>query len=140
MKTFYKVIDINKYSIILLLSIFVFGCSSNNSTLNNNPLEGKWRSVAVNTMQFTITFDENNLYTTEVKSEAVQFVAKGKYEIHEDTLFIRDTLNSPIVLCNYTDTGSYVFKKSHDTIFFKPIVDNCEKRKVSLEIGLVKAK
>ena len=137
---FSKIFSINKYSIILLLTMIIYGCGSKNSTANNNPLEGKWRSLAVNSMEFTLTFDENNHYTTEVQSKDVQFTVKGKYAIHGDTLFIRDTLNTPIVLCNYTDTGSYVFKKNKDTILFKPIVDNCEKRKISFEIGLVKLK
>ncbi len=123
-----------------LLLIFIFCNRCSNGTSKHNPIEGKWKSLADNTMDFRLSFDENNLYSTDVQSKEVHFMVKGKYEIHQDTLFIRDTLNTPLVLCNYTDTGSYTFKKSHDTLFFKTIVDNCEKRKFVFEIGLVKIK
>lgn len=112
------------------------GCNNNSA----NALSGTWTSLAKNSMVLTLTFDNNNNFITNVKAGDQHFLANGKYAVHEDTLFIRDTLNTPMVLCNYFDTGSYIFKTKGDSVFLNPIADNCEKRKFALEIGLVKVK
>ena len=135
-----KVLSFNNYSYTLLIVILFCGNSCSNKTINKNELEGTWKSLSMNTMDFNLTFDKNNEYIANMQSKDLLIKASGKYEIHEDTLFIRDILNTPNISCSYNDTGIYIFKKTNDTIFFRPLIDKCEKRKLTFEIGLVKVK
>ncbi|MBL7736431.1 MAG: hypothetical protein JNL51_13305 [Chitinophagaceae bacterium] len=61
----------------------------------------------------------------------------GGYKIMQDTLVIWDDLEKPIILCNYSDTGYYTFSREASSLSFKVISDACERRKLTLEIGLI---
>jgi len=126
-----------------IISVFVAvvllsGCKNKETT--SNPLAGKWRSVAENALEFSLTFNKDNSYISLTKGTDTKYTITGKYHISKDSLFIRDTLNKPLVICTYIDTGCYVFTQHHDTITFRAIKDMCERRRLAFEIGLIRMK
>lgn len=109
---------------------------------DRNVFWGKWKSLAVpdesNGLDFNVTFEKNNSLHIEIFGGAQTQKIIGEYKIIDDSFFVRDVSDTPIQSCNYSDTGIYTFTKRADSLFFKTIRDNCERRKLTLEIGLIK--
>ena len=108
-----------------------------------NPLSGKWKSLvqikAFKSLDFSLTFENNNTFHAAAEGAGQTLTISGGYSVQDDTLIISDRQDQP-QQCNYSDTGKYIFADHGDTMFFKTIKDNCEKRKLTFEIGLVKAR
>lgn len=124
-----------RYSFLLVaMSWILSGCES--STTVSNPLSGKWTSKWQHTLDFKIHFKDNNTFQVKVSGSVQDEEIFGGYKVIKDTLIIWDELERPLVLCNYSDTGFYTFYKRDSSLYFKGIKDACERRKMTLEIGL----
>src|ERR1700712_4083855 len=130
-----------KYAIAFLLGFIVFtipACSN-----SDNALSGKWKSlVQVNAnknLGFNLTFENNNTFHVEGAGGGQTLIISGDYKVQSDTLLINDKTDQP-QQCSYSDTGEYTFTEHRDTMLFKTIKDDCEKRKLTLEIGLLREK
>ena len=110
---------------------------------SNNPLSGKWKSLvqvkAYKSLGFILTFGNNNTFHLEGEGGGQNLTISGDYIVQDDTMIIDDRIDQP-QQCDYSDTGKYIFTGHGDTMVFKTIKDNCERRKLTLEIGLLKAK
>lgn len=126
------------------LSFIPFNCGNPGDSKNH--LLGKWESLWAGgqhkSIDFNISFETNYVFHVTAfgvgRTESQNI--SGIYWINRDTLTILDKLEEPKQLCSYTDTGRYTFIKRTDTLFFKVIKDECERRKLTLEIGLVKVR
>jgi len=131
-----------KFITIVLMAalILTFQYCSNSP----NILSGKWKSLVPvsenKSFDFNITFENNNTFHIEVTGGGLTETVKGGYKIWDDTMIINDDLDKPLHLCDYIDTGKYKFAAYGDTVYFKTIKDNCERRKLTLELGLLKSK
>lgn len=91
-----------KKIIFPILAIIIFLCISSCKNNVKNPLRGKWTSLARSNLQLTLTFEDNNTYITDVRADNMHILINGKYHINKETLFIRDTLNTPVPQCDYS--------------------------------------
>ncbi|HUQ65651.1 MAG TPA: hypothetical protein VM101_05830 [Flavitalea sp.] len=130
-----------KYTWILCTVIInIAGCVS---SPNKNPFEGKWTSAWVKQagkVDLSIEFKENYSFTTIAFQDPIRLVIDGNYFVSKDSFFIKDNHHEPTQLCSYDDTGRYKYVYRNDSLFFKVIHENCEKRKYTFEIGLVRLK
>jgi len=135
----------NKFLSTLAIGAIIFlKLSCHNTDHADNPMLGKWKSLWTGSenkgLDFNLSFESNNTYHVEVYGgEAKPETVFGNYRIYLDTLMVVDKLNEPTQLCSYADTGKYTFKRHNDTLFLKVIKDLCEMRKLTLEMGLIKA-
>lgn len=133
-------------SILFVIVIFFGMIMSCESPLNShNPLVGKWTSLWDKEsgnlkIDFALNFEENKSFHLVAlgKGQISPQRVSGNYKITRDTILICDITEEPNQLCNYGDTGVYTFRLKNDTMFFKVIKDLCERRKLTLEIGLRK--
>lgn len=132
--------------ILVLCTIIFTNISCRTPDDLDNPVLGKWNSLwsrsPNKSINFNIRYESNNSFFVEAfagEQTQPQRIS-GNYKINRDTLIIWDVLEEPLQLCSYTDSGKYTFKRSNDTLFFKVIIDRCERRKLTLEMGLVKSK
>lgn len=109
-----------------------------------NPLLGSWKSKASihdkQRLDFNIDFRPDKTFEVVVdviNGEQLLHI-KGKYEVRNDTLLICDQIEKPLKLCNYTDTGRYVFKPHNNSVEFRVVEDKCERRRLTFEIGFMK--
>ena len=125
--------------IIINILFFNSGCENKNEV--NNPIPGKWQSLRNDgANRLTINFKNNNTFRTEVARSSQSQIIDGRYKVSIDTMFICDAIDKPTQICDYNDTGIYLFTNHGDTLFFQTIADNCEKRKLTFEMGLDKIK
>ncbi len=109
----------------------------------DNPVLGKWKSLWIGSpdksFDFNVSFESNNTFHIEVfgGEQTKPMTIFGNYKVNRDTFIVLDKISEPHV-CNYTDTGRYTFIERNDTLFFKVIRDLCERRKLTLEKGLIK--
>ena len=124
-------------TICVALTFFAAGCANKNPPVNL--FLGKWESLwKKGGGTLSINFNDNNTFKTVVSRSGQVQLIDGWYKINKDSFFICDTKNSPTQVCNYTDTGCYTFTERNDTLSFKTIIDRCEKRKLTFEIGFDK--
>lgn len=131
----------NKIKIRFLLAVILFtsfSCLNNRKSL----IEGKWKSLQTKEKAFGIDFEvifrRDYTFTNRVRGGGQEGIYSGFYTINKDTIKIIDKSDKPVILCNYSDTGIYTFHKKNDTLLFRVIKDLCERRKLTLEIGLLK--
>jgi len=109
-----------------------------------NPLLGHWKSQASpysnQRLDFNIDFRPDETFEVVVNvmdGEQLMYI-KGSYEVRNDTLLICDQIDKPLKLCDYTDTGRYVFKPHNKSVDFRVVDDKCERRRLTFEIGFMK--
>ncbi|MEO8764914.1 MAG: hypothetical protein ABI416_11530 [Ginsengibacter sp.] len=126
------------------LIVIIGACSNGNRP--NNPVFGKWNSTwngsGHKSIDFSISFESNHTFyvTAFGVGQTQPQLISGIYAINSDTITILDKLEEPRQLCNYADTGMYIFIRRSDTLLFKVIADACERRKLTLEIGLIESR
>ena len=137
----------NKFLSTLAVVNIIFGSFSCSNTDNTgNPLSGKWKSLWTGSqnksIDFNISFESDNTFHVQALGGGQTKPIKiwGTYNVKRDTMTIVDKLDEPMQQCNYADTGKYTFTQHGDTILFKTIEDDCERRKLTFEIGLIKMK
>ncbi len=134
-----------RFFLTLLLLIFTLANCNHYQPLHN-PLQGKWRSLWEKKSQnleieLNISFESNYSFHVEVfgVGQSQPIKVKGIYQVHSDTLIILDKIDEPKPMCSYNDIGMYSFTQRGDTLLFKVLEDRCERRKITFEIGLLRA-
>ena len=137
----------NKFLPLLAVGAIIFLMfTCDNTDHADNPMLGKWKSLFAGSgnkrIGFSISFNQNNTFHVEAFGGGQTQPQKisGTYNIRHDTMTIADKLDEPVQVCNYADTGKYTFIQHGDTMLFKIIEDNCESRKLTFEIGIIKSK
>ncbi|WP_276484670.1 hypothetical protein [Paraflavitalea pollutisoli] len=101
----------------------------------NHQLAGTWQSLWKEDMKLQIHFDGKNSFKTTLQRTGQEHTNYGWYAVQDNIFLVKDSIDLPLPVCNYTDTGKYRIQVGSDTLSFELIADTCEHRGLALRLA-----
>lgn len=120
---------------LLLIALVALLTSCGNTTTNKQALTGTWQSLWKEDMTLQLHFTDNNRFKTTLDRTGQVHTNYGWYSVEEGIFLLKDSIDLPLPVCNYSDTGKYQIRVSNDTLQFTVIADTCERRQMALQLA-----
>lgn len=115
-----------------MLLLLLVSCGS--SRQPDTEIQGAWKSLWQEDMTLQLDFDENNRFKVTLSRTGQTHTNSGWYSAESNLFLLKDSINYPLPVCNYADTGRYHFEIKMDTLRFQLINDPCERRAGALQL------